>query len=216
MPFAIPMIFYERLGGFDESLTRLVDYDLIMRFAEVAKIYSIPVLLSYYYYDNADNTITSNPGYIEHLMIVRDKQKERRKLRYSTMSHDKLDHGLSIVIPNYESLDDVTECINSILNLDIEHCSEIVVVDNASSELVRNYLTDLESNGKINLILNDTNYGFTYAVNQGIGSSNPDNDILIMNNDAILTPGAVQALQNNAYKLQDCGITVPQQLLPVN
>ena len=42
---------YKRLGGFDETLIRLVDYDLIMRMAESAQMYSVPVLLSHYYYD---------------------------------------------------------------------------------------------------------------------------------------------------------------------
>ena len=35
-----------------------------------------------------------------------------------------------------------------------------------------------------------------------------------MNNDAILTPNAVSAMHNAAYELSDCGIIVPQQILP--
>ena len=76
------------------------------------------------------------------------------------------------------------------------------------------YLDHLAVNGKIKLIKNDINYGFTYAVNQGIELADTSNDIVIMNNDAILTHGAVESMQKAAYKLPDCGIVVPQQVLP--
>ena len=67
---------------------------------------------------------------------------------------------------------------------------------------------------QIKLIKNDINYGFTYAVNQGIEIAETGNDIVIMNNDAMLTPGAIEAMQKAAYELPDCGIVVPQQVLP--
>ena len=35
-----------------------------------------------------------------------------------------------------------------------------------------------------------------------------------MNNDALLTLGAVENMQKAAYELPDCGIIVPQQILP--
>ncbi len=79
---------------------------------------------------------------------------------------------------------------------------------------VINYLKKLEIDKKIKLIKNDINYGFTYAVNQGIEASEKGNDILILNNDALITPGAIESLQKAAYQLPECGITVPQQVLP--
>jgi GT2 family glycosyltransferase len=97
----------------------------------------------------------------------------------------------------------------------MKECVEIIVVDNNSSKNVVDYLLNLEKAGTINkLIKNKVNYGFTYAVNQGIDLSNPENDILILNNDAKLTPGALNTLQKTAHKNDDCGITVPQQILP--
>jgi GT2 family glycosyltransferase len=110
-------------------------------------------------------------------------------------------------------LDDIGECLESVFSLGLSGL-EVVVVDNASSGSVVDYLKGLEDDGKIKLVLNDVNYGFTYAVNQGIALADPGSDILIMNNDAILTPGAVEALQASAYDLPDCGITVPEQVLP--
>src|SRR5690606_12115027 len=56
--------------------------------------------------------------------------------------------------------------------------------------------------------------GFTFAVNQGIEISDPNSDLMLLNNDAIMTVGAIEALQKAAYALPDCGLVVPQQVLP--
>ncbi|MTK64561.1 MAG: glycosyltransferase [Methanobacterium sp.] len=205
----------ENVGVFDESLERLVDYDLILRISESAQIYSVPVLLSYYYFDNAENTITNIPGYVSYLETVREKRdiRKERKSRELSNSGPTLDQGVSIIIPNYEALEDLKECFNSIQELYGSEV-EVVVVDNASSKPVTDYLDDMADNNRIKLIKNVVNYGFTYAVNQGIEISKPENDILLMNNDSILTPGSIEALQKTAHKLSDAGIVVPQQVLP--
>ena len=52
-------------------------------------MYSVPVLLSHYYYDKAQNTITNIPGYVEYLEIVREKRNERLK-EYSGTTVDDL------------------------------------------------------------------------------------------------------------------------------
>lgn len=210
---------YNRIGGYDESLVRLVDYDLIMRMAEEAQMYSIPVLLSYYYYDNAPNTITNIPGYVHYLEIVRDKRvkraEDKQKTRINKLNSDKiLKHNVSIIIPSYEALDDIHECIESIKKLNKNELIEIIVVDNASKNQVVDYLNELSDKDEIKLIKNDVNYGFTYAVNQGIEIAEKENDIILMNNDAILTPGSIETLQTSAYSLPKCGIVVPQQVLP--
>ncbi len=202
----------ERIGGFDESLVRLVDYDLILRMSENAQIYSVPVLLSHYYYDNAKNTITNIPGYVHYLELVREKMDKRKKMASDT-GNPVLDHGVSVIIPNYEALEDLEECLNSLETI-YENNLEVIVVDNASDQPVIDYLTSMADDKRIKLIKNDVNYGFTYAVNQGIEIAEKGNDILLMNNDAILTSGSVEALQNAAYNLSDAGIVVPQQVLP--
>jgi glycosyltransferase involved in cell wall biosynthesis/predicted nucleic acid-binding Zn-ribbon protein len=204
-----------RLGGFDENLKRYVDWDLVIRISESAKMYSVPVMLSNYYYDLADNTITNDASLVHHHEILREKQGERLKYAYlPTLKSNKAHLSkVSVIIPSYESLDDIKECIESILMQDNDWL-DIIVVDNNSSLSVVNYLLKLADAGKIKLIQNDVNYGFTYAVNQGIAASKPDSDIIILNNDAIIMPGAVEAMQDAAYKLPQCGIAVPQQVLP--
>ncbi|MCK9152245.1 glycosyltransferase family 2 protein [Methanobacterium alcaliphilum] len=203
---------YNRLGGFDEALNRYVDWDLIMRISETSTIYSIPVLLSNYYYDKADNTITNNRSLSHHLSSIREKQDERLQTRYKN-TQNVLKREVSAIIPSYESLEDLKECIDSLLELN-DKLLEIIVVDNASSASVVEYLNKLKAENKIKVILNDVNYGFTYAVNQGIGISRPNSDILLLNNDAIVTPGAIENMQTASDTLTQCGIVIPQQVLP--
>lgn len=125
----------------------------------------------------------------------------------------KLKYKVSIIIPSYESLNDLYDCINSILSLNLDNI-KIIVVDNNSNNAVRYYLNGLSENNDIILIQNEINYGFTYAVNQGIEISDSDSDILLLNNDAILTEGAIENMQKTAYEFEDSGIIVPQQVLP--
>ena len=53
--------------------------------------------------------------------------------------------NVSIIIPSYEALEDITECIDSILSLNDSKWIEIIVIDNKSSQKVVDYLDQLES-----------------------------------------------------------------------
>ena len=204
---------YLKYGGFDESLVKCVDWDLILKYSTFAKTYSVPVILSNYYFDLADNTITSNPELSYTIKQVHEKQEKR--LEKIGKRAPKLTRGVSVIIPSYEALDDLKICLESLFKLDSKYV-EVVVVDNNSSYDVKNYLRKLKLENKIKLILNHENYGFTYAVNQAIEIAKKDNDIVLLNNDAVFTEGAMEYLQEAAYTLENCGITVPQQVLPAN
>jgi glycosyltransferase involved in cell wall biosynthesis len=212
--FCHKMEIYEKIGGFDESLRRYVDWDLILRISDSYEIYSVPILLSNYYYDKAENTITNDKTLVYNLGSLRDKQKERKKTKLKKDSAINFHYNeVSIVIPSYESLKDLKECIESIIDMKKDWL-EIIVVDNHSEPEIVEYLSKMEKDGKIKLILNDINYGFSYAVNQGISIAKSENDIIILNNDAIITPGAIETMAKNAYNLPKCGIIIPQQVLP--
>ncbi|MBQ2654676.1 MAG: glycosyltransferase [Methanobrevibacter sp.] len=206
---------YEEIGGFDESLYRLVDWDLILRICNNFKVYSVPILLSKYYMSVTDNSISdanarSNEKMLGYKNLTRVIQNDND---FDINLDFKLNRKVTIIIPSFESLKDIQECINAILEFNNEKI-KIVVVDNNSGKAVRYYLETLKSNGLIELIQNDINYGFTYAVNQGIEISDNDSDILLLNNDAILMKNSIEAMQKFAYEHDDCGIVVPQQVLP--
>ena len=190
------------VGGFNISLKRLVDYDLLLRLSQEHEVYSIPVVLSNYYFNKADNTITST----EQLYNL-DVDKYRN-LNLSTMPVIGL--NVSAVIPNHESIIDLEECINSLISAGI---SEIIVVDNNSSVECVKRLESIEKEKKITLIKNKFNFGFTYAVNQGMHVANKNNDILLVNNDSVYTPNSIYAMKKAAYSLENVGLIVPRQVL---
>lgn len=197
---------FEKIGGFNEKLTCLEDWEYILKINNEFKIYSVPILLSKYYINNTPNRLSDNddiPTNIDFLFKIKS-QKDSKLIEPNKK--------ISIIIPSYEALDNLKKCLESIFSLNYLDLIEIIVVDNNSNSDVRDYLKSLESNGNIKLILNDVNYGFSYAINQGIAISDSDSDILLLNNDAILTENAIGHMQKYSYELEDCAMTVPQQI----
>ncbi len=103
---------------------------------------------------------------------------------------------VSIVIVSYNSADVMKACINSIRVNNMPDTYELIVVDNASNDEVREWL---EQQKDIRLIENNDNMGFGYASNQGIKASNPDDDIFLLNNDTFVTANAIFWLRMGLY-----------------
>jgi GT2 family glycosyltransferase len=212
---------YERLGGFDAGLNRLGDWDLILRYARRAKMYSVPFLLSHYYKDKANNSITKTADLQGPLQAIRFRHAlhtENKKNTQSWIMHQPgilkpLVKNVTVVIANYESLPELLDCIKSLSSPNLSVLLRITVVDNNSSRHVQNTLQRLSDNGTIKAIFNGRNYGFSHAVNQGIQDADKDSDILLLNSDAFVVSGAIEALQDTAYRLPDVGLVVPQQIL---
>lgn len=218
---------FKKTGMFDSRLKRFVDWDLILKISSEFTIISVPVLLSNYFYELAENAITNDNSLHGYIDIVREQHntrefiKGRALLRFEqneptkhNLPKPKLDQHITIVIPNYESLEDIQDCLNSIRkNYDNENV-DIIVVDNASAPEVQSWLSEkaVKKFG-IKYIGNDFNAGFTYAVNQGIAAAKPNSDIVLLNNDALLTRNSLVAMQQTAYQDSQIGLVVPRQVL---
>lgn len=203
---------FEKIS-FEETLDSLEDYHFLLSIAKYFKMYSAPFLLSKYQTNN--DSFHKAWGLNENLDI-----------NQISLIHDKLDNNIfkdfsmesplnkkiSVIIPSFKLLDDLKECIEAILSFNSD-LIDIIVVDNNSEEKIRNYLKSLSDGGKIMYVQNEINYGFTYAIEQGISISDENSDILLLNNDAILTRGALEAMQCIAYDIPDCGIVVPREVL---
>lgn len=221
---------FKKTGMFDTQLKRFVDWDLILKISSEFTIISVPVILSNYFYELAENAITNDNSLHGYIDIVREQHntrefiKGRALLRYGQsepvkhrMPKPKLAHHVSIIIPNYESLDDIQDCLSSIRKYYDNKQVDIIVVDNASALEVRTYLRDQAvKEFDITYIENEFNAGFTYAVNQGIKVAKPGSDIVLLNNDALLTRHALVAMQQLAYQDPNIGLVVPRQVLFAN
>jgi glycosyltransferase involved in cell wall biosynthesis len=197
-------------GGFCEQMKRLVDWEFILRISNIGKIYSIPVLQSNYYLEKAHNTITTT----EEIGPARDALMARSEYGYQNLKSGMhpVKKKVAIIIVSYETLDSLKSCLDSLAELSSNPLVQIIIVDNASGAEVTSYLRGLKGLN-VKVMFNDYNYGFSYAVNQGVALADLDSDILLLNNDALLTPGALGSLQEAAYTCKNIAITAPQQVL---
>jgi len=92
-------------------------------------------------------------------------------------------YKVSIIIPNYNGVHYLKECLDS-LDRQTFTQFEIIVIDNASTDGSVNYLKNNKHN--IKLIEMKENLGFSIAVNMGIKNSLGDY-VVLMNNDTVAT-----------------------------
>ena len=118
----------------------------------------------------------------------------------------------TIIIPSYECLNYLQLCIEAVRQFSPNPCN-MVVVDNGSSTAVVEYLNSIKDRGDTQVVLNNRNLGFSYAVNQGIELAAPDSDVVLLNNDAVVTPGWLEALQAVFQEVPDAGLAVSRQVL---
>ena len=126
----------------------------------------------------------------------------------------------SIIILTYNNLSLTIDCIESIRKYTDPNTYEIVVVDNNSQDETPNWL---RSQDDLIVIFNQENVGFPKGCNIGIEAASKENDILLLNNDTIVTTnwlsnlqkclysdskvGAVGATSNHGANLQACDFT---------
>lgn len=126
----------------------------------------------------------------------------------------------SIIILTYNNLDKTRDCIESIRKYTDKDSYEIIVVDNNSTDDTKLFL---EEQDDIKVIFNESNVGFPMGCNIGIANAEETYDILLLNNDTIVTKnwlsnlkkclysdekiGAVGAVSNNGANLQGVDFT---------
>ena len=118
---------------------------------------------------------------------------------------------VSIIILNWNGLEDTIECLESLKKITYPNY-EVIVVDNGSEgndvEVLRQKFGDY-----IYIIENDKNYGFTGGNNIGLryalNNSNPDY-FLLPNNDTIVDPEFVTEMVRVAESSPSIGIAGPK------
>ena len=104
---------------------------------------------------------------------------------------DKL--SVSVVIVNYNAGQFLTACIDSAL-AQVSQVSEVLVVDNASTDLSLELCTEyFPEEPKLEIIRNTTNLGFAAACNIGIARA-AGAYVLFLNPDCVLSAGSLQRM----------------------
>ncbi|WP_274649448.1 glycosyltransferase family 2 protein [Paenibacillus humicola] len=104
-------------------------------------------------------------------------------LRSGSESYGTRFNGTSIIIPSYNQVHYLRQCIDSI-NRYTGPAYEIIVVDNASKDGTADYLR--RAGGKVRYRILETNRGFSGAVNVGLMMAK-GTTMLVLNNDTVVT-----------------------------
>lgn len=116
---------------------------------------------------------------------------------------------VAVVVVNYKGIEDTLACLKS-LDKQTFKDFKIIVVENGSHDESADELKKVSSQlkHKIEILLNDTNLGFTGGVNTGIkwALEHDYDGIALFNNDAVAEPNWLQELINT-QKQVGSGIT---------
>jgi O-antigen biosynthesis protein len=220
-------------GAFTTKTRRLIDWEVVLRYTEEQPALPVPLLLSHYRLNAASNRVTKTEDR-EHALTIIDETIHRTRLLddLGYYPHPDLYNvpisalnnaprpirksiPVSIIIPSYEAVEYLRICIESIRAYTSNY--EIVIVDNKSSSGVQEYLDTLESDDDVLVIRSDQNLGFTNATNTGIQAIRfEDSNIVLLNNDAMVTPGWIEALQEVVEQDPTVGVVAPRQTLLPN
>jgi O-antigen biosynthesis protein len=225
---------YSRSGGFARNLRMLEDWEFILRYTADESPVAVPCLLSFYRLGHAQSHVTIegdfNSATTQTLETVARSPLDIHKwdladkaLRVELSSKlfnpaKKGDSGefarfTSIIIPSFEAGAYLDLCLESVRRFTDEKCYEIIIIDNASSGLALEVLRKHGKHGNIKIIYNKLNLGFSAAVNQGIEAARLGADIVLLNNDACVTEGWLDAIWLVRERVPEAGIIAPRQVL---
>ena len=102
----------------------------------------------------------------------------------------------TVVIPNYNGIRYIEDCLDS-LYAGTQTQFEVIMVDNASTDGSRELVQ--EKFPQVKLICNETNTGFSEAVNQGIQASTTPY-VILLNNDTRADKAFIHELEKAIEK----------------
>lgn len=108
----------------------------------------------------------------------------------------------AIIVLSYNNLEITKNCIESIRQNNYNKTYELIVVDNASTDGVQDWLRKQKD---ICFIENKDNMGFPYGCNQGIAAAGESYDIMLLNNDTIVPEDALFWLRMGLYENDSIG-----------
>ena len=103
---------------------------------------------------------------------------------------------VTVVIPNYNGVKYIENCLNSLLNQTIDNCN-IIVIDNASTDRSEKLVKEKYPN--VQVVINETNKGFSSAVNKGIELAN-SKYVILLNNDTCVENDFVEKMLDSIEK----------------
>lgn len=201
----------EKSGVFRKEFDGSQDHDMILRLTEQAKnIVHIPKIL--YHWRVSAASVASDPyakpytieagkkAVAEHLERVGLKGTVESTVIHPNIYRIKYDiEGeplVSIIIPNYNHVDELSRCIDSIIDKSTYKNYEIIIVENNSDEETFKYYETLKKYENVKVVVYKPEGGFNYSAinNYGVQFANGEHYILLNNDVEIITPDWIQEM----------------------
>lgn len=201
----------DQVGYFRKEFDGSQDHDLILRLTEKAKkIIHIPQIL--YHWRVSEASVASDPyaksyaieagikAVSEHLDRVGIKGTVEStkihpniyRIRYDIIGNPLI----SILIPNYNHVDDLSRCINSILEKTTYNNYEIIIIENNSNKETFEYYETLKKYENIKVVIYKPQGSFNYSAinNYGAQFAKGEHYILLNNDVEIITPEWIEEM----------------------
>ncbi len=203
---------YIELGGFDTSLKRWVDWDLILRYTDRYSPSAVPIALCNYNNRKNLSRISSQES-SSYEMVVRNKHLIDWVQLEKNIDKRKRNH-VTIVIPIFNQALLTENCIHSIFRETKGFSFDVLIVDNRSTFLTKATIWNLERiYEQVSHIENSNNYFFALGCNLGVAASIGE-FVVLLNNDTVVTEGWLNPLIDPLKEDPSVGIIGPQLLYP--
>ena len=111
---------------------------------------------------------------------------------------------VAVVILTWNALEWTKRCLAALQNRTDHPAWRVVVVDNGSTDGTVEWL---QAAGDLTLVTNGANLGYSKGCNIGIARRHAGEDVVLMNNDVVVTdPAWLTKLQDAAFSLPDTGV----------
>ncbi|MGM0929171.1 MAG: glycosyltransferase [Actinomycetota bacterium] len=128
--------------------------------------------------------------------------------RYRGAARSGISVPVTVIVPIYNALDDAKACLER-LNLYTAQDVHILLIDDASPDpRVQDWLRGLKQDGRLKVVFNEKNQGFTRTVNRGLELAE-GRDVVILNSDARVTPRWLEGLREPILRDDRVGTVTP-------
>ncbi|WP_082786162.1 glycosyltransferase [Acetobacter tropicalis] len=129
-----------------------------------------------------------------------------RKPSFSTHNTIK---RVAIIIPVYNGFDITRLCLQQVIRYKPDNARIIIINDKSPNKELTDYLEDVSKKYRITLLHNKQNKGFPASANRGMRQRNTDEDVILLNSDALVSEKWIFQLQKAVYSEDDIGTATP-------
>ncbi|MBN9023297.1 MAG: glycosyltransferase, partial [Rhizobiales bacterium] len=201
----------ERHGGFDTSLRRMMDWDLVLRYAKGARVDHAPFIGVLYDERKEGDRITTRESSAWRYHLHNRYMIDWPALAAAAPARDP--DLVSIVIPIYGKYELTNGCLESLFRHAAGRPFEIVIVNNKSDRATfENMALWAAARDGVELVASFTNLNFALSCNVGFARTRGQ-VVVFLNNDTLVTDGWLAPLAEEVES-GAAGAVQPKLLYP--